>query len=209
VNSGATATFTVSATSSGGALSYQWKKDGANVGTNSSSYTTPATVPADNGAQFTVAVTDSNGTTTSNPATLTVLVPPTVTSFSPLAGPTGTSVTLTGTGFGGITTVRFNGTLATFTAGTSTSMSTVVPAGATSGPISVTNSAGSTGTSAASFTVKSRDFNGDGSTDILDLASFARAFGATPSSSNWNAAADLNGDGIVDDSDLTLFLAGF
>ncbi len=207
VNAGQTATFTVSATTSGGPLSYQWKKGTTNVGTNSSSYTTPATVPADNGAQFTVAVTDSNGTTTSNPATLTVLTPTTVTSFTPLAGPPGASVTIAGSGFSGATTVRFNGTVATFTPGSDTSLTAVVPTGATSGPISVTGSG--TGTSLASFTVKSRDFNGDGSTDILDLALFARAFGSTSSSSNWNAAADLNGDGSVDDSDLTLFLAGF
>lgn len=70
---GETATFTVSATTSGGTLSYQWKDDGANVGTNSNSYTTAAATLADNGAQITCAVTDDNGTTTSNAATWTVL----------------------------------------------------------------------------------------------------------------------------------------
>lgn len=69
---GQTATFTVSATTSGGALSYQWKDDGSNVGTNSNSYTTAAATYADNGAQITCEVTDSNGTTVSNPATWTV-----------------------------------------------------------------------------------------------------------------------------------------
>ncbi len=71
VTEGQTATFNVVATGSG-ALSYQWKKGLANVGTNASSYTTPATVLADNGASFTVAVTDSLGTTVSNPAILNV-----------------------------------------------------------------------------------------------------------------------------------------
>ena len=70
---GETATFTIAATTSGGTLSYQWKDDGANVGTNSSSYTTAAAVLGDNGAQITCAVTDDNGTTTSNAATWTVL----------------------------------------------------------------------------------------------------------------------------------------
>ena len=37
---GQTANFTVSATTSGGTLHYQWKDDGVNVGTDSSSYTT-------------------------------------------------------------------------------------------------------------------------------------------------------------------------
>ena len=73
VYQGQTANFTVSATTSGGALSYQWKDDGVNVGTNSSSYTTAATVLGDNGAQITCAVTDSNGTTTTAAATLTVI----------------------------------------------------------------------------------------------------------------------------------------
>ncbi len=61
----------------------------------------------------------------------------------------------------------------------------------------------------ATITIKTRDFNGDGSADVLDLAAFARAHGSTPSSSNWIAAADLNGDKIVDDTDLALFLFGF
>jgi hypothetical protein len=72
-----TATFTVAATTSGGALHYQWKKNGSNVGTDSNSYTTPVTdVAGYNGASYTVAVTDDNGTTTSNAAILTVLYRP-------------------------------------------------------------------------------------------------------------------------------------
>ena len=74
---GQTATFTVSATSSGGSLSYQWQQfisgSWTNVGTNSSSYTTAATGYADNGDEFQVLVTDSNGTTTSTAAFLTVI----------------------------------------------------------------------------------------------------------------------------------------
>jgi len=70
---GQTANFTVSATTSGGTLHYQWKDDGVNVGADSNSYTTAATVDSDNGAQITCAVTDDNGTTTSAAATLTVL----------------------------------------------------------------------------------------------------------------------------------------
>lgn len=74
---GQTATFTVSATTSGGSLSYQWQQfisgSWTNVGTNSSSYTTGATGYADNGDLFQVLVTDSNGTTTSSTAVLTVI----------------------------------------------------------------------------------------------------------------------------------------
>ena len=71
---GQTANFTVSATTSGGALSYQWKDDGASVGTNSNSYTTAAAVFSDNLSQITCEVTDSNGTTVSNAATWAVFM---------------------------------------------------------------------------------------------------------------------------------------
>src|SRR5208283_3013843 len=51
-----------------------------NTGATSASYTTPATVIGDNGSTFTVTVTNSAGSKTSNPATLTVnAVAPTIT----------------------------------------------------------------------------------------------------------------------------------
>jgi hypothetical protein len=77
---------------------------------------------------------------------------PTLTSFTPTSGPVSTPVTLTGTNFTGATSVKFNGTSATFTVNSATSISTSVPAGATSGPISVTTPGG-TATSASSFIV--------------------------------------------------------
>src|SRR6185312_14250812 len=72
VNAGATATFSVVAAGSG-TLAYQWEKNGTAVaGATSASYTTPATVAGDNGASFTVVVSDSAGQVTSSAATLTV-----------------------------------------------------------------------------------------------------------------------------------------
>ena len=95
VTAGQTATFTV--TASGTApLSYQWQKNGSPVGTNSASYTTPVTTADDNGAQFTVVVSNSAGSATSNAATLTVNVPRftlTVTNQSGLLGLGSGSVT--------------------------------------------------------------------------------------------------------------------
>ena len=68
---GQTATFSVTAT--GTSLQYQWKKgDTAIPGATFSSYTTPATSMADSGAVFTVVVSNSAGSVTSNNATLTV-----------------------------------------------------------------------------------------------------------------------------------------
>ena len=54
-------------------LSYQWKWNNAVItGATSSSFTTPIAVSADNGSTFNVTVTNSQGTVTSNAATLTV-----------------------------------------------------------------------------------------------------------------------------------------
>ncbi len=78
VTSPATATFSVVA--AGTSPTYQWRKGGVNItGATSASYTTPATAAADNGALFSVVVTNSAGTVTSANATLTVNVVPTIT----------------------------------------------------------------------------------------------------------------------------------
>src|SRR3989441_2974378 len=88
----------------------------------------------------------------SSAGSFTVVNPPTVTSFTPASGPAGTSVTINGTNFTGASAVRFNGTSASFTVNSATAITATVPAGATSGPISVTTSGG-TASSASSFTV--------------------------------------------------------
>ena len=73
---GQSATFSVSATGTG-TLTYQWYKNGAPISAaNSNSYTTPPTVAGDTGAVFTVLVSNSAGSVTSGPATLTVQLPP-------------------------------------------------------------------------------------------------------------------------------------
>jgi Immunoglobulin domain len=69
---GHTAAFSVVATGTP-PLQYQWNKNGGAVaGATASSYTTPATVSGDNGSSFTVVITNAAGSTTSNPAILTV-----------------------------------------------------------------------------------------------------------------------------------------
>ncbi|HEY5691897.1 MAG TPA: FG-GAP-like repeat-containing protein [Cyclobacteriaceae bacterium] len=85
-----------------------------------------------------------------------VLLPPTIASFTPSIGAIGTTVTITGTNFDTTPTnniVKFNGTTATIT-GTNTAMSivTTVPAGASTGPITVQVGA-QTANSATNFTV--------------------------------------------------------
>ena len=103
VAAGQTATFSVTATGTG-PFTYQWKKNGTNIsGATSSSYTTPVIDIGDSGAVFTVVVSNSTGTVTSNSATLTVnaVVPAIRTqpaAQTVTAGQTATfSVTATGT----------------------------------------------------------------------------------------------------------------
>ncbi len=79
--------------------------------------------------------------------------PPTITSFDPTSGPVGTSVTINGTNFTGATAVTFNTAGASFTVTSATAIQATVPAGATTGPLSVTTPGG-TATSANAFTVK-------------------------------------------------------
>jgi len=77
---------------------------------------------------------------------------PTISSFSPGSGPTGTSVGITGTNFTGATSVKFNGRAAVFGVDSGTHITATVPDGASSGRITVTTPAG-TATSATNFTV--------------------------------------------------------
>jgi hypothetical protein len=83
VTAGQTANFTVVATGTA-PLNYQWQRGGVAIpAAISSTYTTPATTTSDTGAQFTVVVSNSAGSVTSTPATLTVNPPlPTVSSLT-------------------------------------------------------------------------------------------------------------------------------
>ncbi|WP_158546221.1 choice-of-anchor D domain-containing protein [Adhaeribacter pallidiroseus] len=77
---------------------------------------------------------------------------PKITSFTPTIAATGSTITINGTSFTGATSVKFNGLeAASFVVNSSTKITAVVPANATTGQISVTTPSG-TGTSAASFT---------------------------------------------------------
>jgi len=98
-----------------------------------------------------LSVTTPAGTATSSGA-FTVVLPPTLTTFTPSSGPVGTSVAISGTNFTGATAVAFNGVSASFTVVSDTSIQATVPAGATTGPLSVTTPAG-TATGSGAFTV--------------------------------------------------------
>ena len=109
-----------------------------------------ATVP--NTTSGNVVVTTAGGPSNGVPFTVTTPTP-TLTSVNPASALVGATVTLTGTGLGGATSVTFNGTPATFFSVTSaTSMTAVVPTGATTGNVVVTTAGGST--NGVAFTVR-------------------------------------------------------
>ncbi len=76
VAAGQTASFSVGATGDG-PLTYQWKRDGAEIaGANAASYTTPVLAATDDGATYTVSVSNAVGVATSDPVVLHVSAPP-------------------------------------------------------------------------------------------------------------------------------------
>jgi hypothetical protein len=68
---------------------------------------------------------------------------PTITSFSPTSAAVGSIITLTGSGFTGVTSVTVTGQSASFGFISDNQLNLQVPSGATSGPITVTTPAGS------------------------------------------------------------------
>jgi hypothetical protein len=143
---------TISGSGFTGATSVTFNGTGASFSVTSDTSIT-ATVPA-GATSGPIGVTTPVGTATSSSSfTVTVATQsPSISSFSPTRGPVGTSVTINGTNLGGATVVAFDGTSASFTEVSSTQLVATVPAGATTGPISVTTGAG-TATSSAPFRV--------------------------------------------------------
>ena len=94
---------------------------------------------------FALQAYNTSGLTSPLSAEVVYVVPapttPTITSLAPTSGPVGTTVTVLGTNFGatkGTSTVAFNGTIATPTIWSATSINVPVPAGATTGRLIIT-----------------------------------------------------------------------
>jgi uncharacterized delta-60 repeat protein len=116
--------------------------------------TIPAAALATAGTYAVAVVSPAPGGGTSASLNFTVLAPaPTVVSFTPASGPVGTLVTVTGTDFTGASAVSLNGVpVAAYTVLSATSLTFMVPAGATSGLLGITTPGG-TATSATAFMV--------------------------------------------------------
>jgi parallel beta-helix repeat protein len=121
--------------------------------------------------------------------------PPTITSFLPTSGPVGTLVTISGSGFTGATSVAFNGTAAPFTVVSSSTITATVPAGATSGPVSVTGPNGAA-QSSGSFSVTAATSGGSISR-VASLGSVANGSSATNTLSLTVGRTVAVGDRIV------------
>jgi len=129
---------------------------------------TSATVTAASSTQLTVTIPSGattgkiavtvNGQTVTSATDFTVLQAPTISSFTPTFYDTSTplpTVTITGTNFSSTPAdniVKFNGVVATLTSATNTQLTMTLPAGATSGKITVVTH-GMTAVSATDFLV--------------------------------------------------------
>src|SRR5262249_38060523 len=133
----------------------------------------PATSISNWNARSIVAILPTNATTgdllvtteigASNGVPFTVTGPPVITQLSPVSGPVGTSVTITGDNFGATRAngrVTFNGNEATIiTSWTARSIVAVVPPGTTTGDVVVQAGVPS---NSAQFTIASFNYNDPG-----------------------------------------------
>ena len=128
-------------------FTYQWEECNssgascsADAGATGSTFVVPANAV---GATIRVIVSASNASgggtpTTSAPTQAVASDLPTVTSFSPASGITGSTVTITGTALNGATSVRFGSMSSAFRAISSTEIEATVPSGVGTATITVT-----------------------------------------------------------------------
>jgi len=151
---GTNATFTVTATGAG--LTYQWRKNGAIIGgAINASYTINNIAPAD-AATYTVLITGTCGTVTSNGATLTVQTAPVITaqpvSIAQCSG-TDATFTVTATGPGLAWQWRKNGVNIAGANNASYTISNIGPADAATYSVVITGTCGSITSNGATLTV--------------------------------------------------------
>jgi Ig-like domain-containing protein/immunoglobulin I-set domain protein/uncharacterized protein DUF642 len=207
VNAGGQASFSVTASGSG-PLSYQWRLNGAAVsGATSSTYTISNVQSAQAGG-YSVVVSNSGGSVTSNTATLTVTQTPTITaqpqSVTVTAGSSATfGVTATGSGTLSYQW-KFNSQPIAGATSTSYTVANAQAANAGAYTVTVSNNAGSVTSSAATLTVQAptapKGFvNGGFEADYT---------GWTPSGSQQVVTAPWYGATVTEGSKAVVFGAG-
>jgi len=158
---------------------------------------TSITAPVPSGAT-TGNVLVNVGGVPSNGVVFTVTPPPSISTLTPNFGPVGTSVTIAGANFGasqGTSTVTFNGTAASPTSWSASSITVPVPAGATTGNVVVTeagvpsNGVNFTVTTTSANIALVQHRNIDGAT----TTSAALAFATNTTAGNWIAVAVRGG----------------
>lgn len=155
-NAGSTAggnTVTINGTTFVSGASVKFGATASSLVTFVSATQLKAVAPAHAAGTVDVTVTTPGGTSAIVAGDKYAYGQPTVSSFTPTSGTTGSSVTINGTGFAPGAIVKFGlkaSTVVTFVSGTQ--IKATVPNGAITGKISVTTAAG-TGTSASNFTV--------------------------------------------------------
>lgn len=127
----------------------------ASVGANTTSYVDGTVAPGNSYSYRLLAFNFNGDSAFSNEASVNTTggggLPPRIDDFMPRSGPPGSSVSITGANFNSTAQVSFNGVPANRTVQGSTSINAIVP-NATSGPLTVTTSAGSA-TAFGNFTV--------------------------------------------------------
>jgi sugar lactone lactonase YvrE len=158
VNAGDSATFSVTASGTS-PLSYQWMQGGKAIsGATSSTYTIANATAQDSGAQFSAAVSNSAGSVTSSSATLTVVSPPTI-SAQPQNATVGDgnavtfSVTATATAALSYQWLENGSPVSGATGSSYTISSTTLPDSGSTFTVKVSDSAGSTTSTAATLRV--------------------------------------------------------
>src|SRR5262249_1999078 len=153
-----------------------------------------------------LSVTTPAGTATSA-TNLVVILPPTLSSFTPSSGPVGTTVTVTGANLDSVTAATLTGVdVGTITHVSAAQLRFVVPSGSSTGKVALTNAAG-TATSVADFKVgpKITSFDPASARRLLDTVTI-HGTNFTGATAVKVGAVLVPGFTVVDDTKITLTL---